>query len=44
MYDCFGLCNILTAFDPPFKMLFCEDFNCGPNEIQNVWPRVSKYV
>jgi hypothetical protein len=29
MYDCFGLCNILTAFDPPFKMLFCEDFNCG---------------
>jgi hypothetical protein len=24
MYDCFGLCNVLT-----FKRLFCEDFNGG---------------
>ena len=27
MYDCFGLCNILTAFDYPFKRLFYENFN-----------------
>jgi hypothetical protein len=28
-YDCFGLCNVLTALDPPFERLFCEDFNGG---------------
>ena len=26
---CFGLCNVLMAFDPPFERLFCEDFNGG---------------
>jgi hypothetical protein len=29
MYDCFGLCNVLTALDPPFERLFCEDFHGG---------------
>jgi hypothetical protein len=25
---CFGfMCNVMTAFDPPFKRLFSEDFN-----------------
>jgi hypothetical protein len=28
-YDCFGLCNVLTALYPPFERLFCEDFNGG---------------
>jgi hypothetical protein len=27
MYDSFGLCNILTAFDYPFKRLFYVNFN-----------------
>ena len=29
MYDCFGLCNVMTEFDPPLESLFCEDFNSG---------------
>jgi hypothetical protein len=24
-----SLCNVLTAFDPPFKRVFCENFNGG---------------
>jgi hypothetical protein len=23
------LCNVLTALDPPFERLFCEDYNGG---------------
>ena len=26
---CHRLCNVLTAPDPPFERLFCEDFNGG---------------
>ena len=29
IYDCFGLCNVMTAFDTPFERLFYEDFNGG---------------
>ena len=29
IYDCFGLCNVLTALDPPFERLFCEYYNGG---------------
>jgi hypothetical protein len=29
IYDCFGLYNVLTALDPPFERLFCEDYNGG---------------
>jgi hypothetical protein len=29
IYDCFGLCNVMTAFDPPFERLLYEDFNGG---------------
>ena len=26
MYDCFGLCNVVTAFKSPVEKTFCEDF------------------
>ena len=29
IHDCFGLCNVMTEFDPPFERLFYEDFNGG---------------
>ena len=29
IHDCFGLCNVVTALDPPFERLFYEDFNGG---------------
>ena len=29
IHDSFGLCNVMTAFDPPFERLFYEDFNGG---------------
>jgi hypothetical protein len=29
IHDCFGLCNVMTAFDPQFERLFYEDFNGG---------------
>jgi hypothetical protein len=27
--NCFGLCNVMTVFDPPFERLFHEHFNGG---------------
>ena len=27
IHDCFGLCNVVSALDPPFERLFYEDFN-----------------
>ena len=27
IHNCFGLCNVVTALDPPFERLFYEDFN-----------------
>ena len=29
IHDWFGLCNVVTALDPPFERLFYEDFNGG---------------
>ena len=29
IHNCFGLCNVITAFDPLFERLFYEDFNGG---------------
>jgi hypothetical protein len=29
IYNCFGLCNVMTIFDPRFEKLFYEDFNGG---------------
>ena len=29
IHDCFGLCNVVMALDPPFERLFYEDISGG---------------
>ena len=33
IYDCFGLCNVMTAFDPPFERLLLAGAPCAPDEL-----------